>query len=395
MKFKITDARVIIFLIYLVPNLIAFILSSSQGNILVESYSFSYESINGVIGFGYVIFSLIFITVGYFVFSNICYPKNKPLAELGYTQCTRIGFFIFIIQFLFIIFNRYYGLNIAGAEIDISASPVVLRYFFVILNPDIFFLIYACKSANNNLFKVNCVIYLSSTILRGWSGGVVFLFLIFLCRSNTIKIGLKVILLCCLLILISPFIMEIKWFIRSNGMESANLFSTIHYSEALYQFFEYLVYRLQQLTNVIFLTDRVGYFSLLYQQNEIVPYWGEILGLKNIYQASYPNALPLGQWLGGSIENTVVSWNSNPGLAGWIILLSNYSLISAGLAILVVIVSLFFNIYFSSLIGGEVLKRFSYVFCILYLFPGWMGMYINLLFYFVIWLVICKFLRVK
>lgn len=395
MKFKIADARVIIFLVYLIPNLIAFILSYVKGNILVENYTFGYESINGLIGFGYVLFSLIFITAVYYLFSNICYPEKKRSLEPSYTQCIRIGIFVLIVHSLFVIFNKYYGLNVAGAETDVSASPAALRYLFVILNPDTLFLIYACKAENNHLFKVNCTVYLASTILRGWSGGIVFLFLIFLCRAKTIKIGLKLLTLCCLFVLISPFLMEIKWFIRTNGTGGTELFSTVSYVDNLSQFIGYLIYRLQQVTNVIFLTERVDYFSLLYKMNEVVPYWGEILGLKNIYQTYYPNALSLGQLLGSSIENADVSWNSNPGLAGWFILLSNYSLIAAGIAVLVVVTSLFFNIYISSLIGGEALKKFSYAFCILYLFPGWMGMYINLLFYFIFWLVISKVLRVR
>ncbi|EAO0874264.1 hypothetical protein EW775_22420, partial [Salmonella enterica] len=128
--------------------------------------------------------------------------------------------------------------------------------------------------------------------------------------------------------------MEIKWLIRSNTFDYNNIISEFDYGKSLGQFLGYLVYRLQQVTNVIYLIDRVEHISILYQDNTLVPYWGEFIGLKNLYQLYYPQAIPLGQWLGSSIENSLVSWNSNPGLAGWFIILTNYSLFYGGIFIL-------------------------------------------------------------
>ncbi|AXC85533.1 hypothetical protein DOE57_09505 [Salmonella enterica subsp. salamae serovar 56:b:[1,5]] len=392
MELKKNNTRILVFFLYLTVNIIAFILSCVQGYILVENYSFSFNVDNGALGFAYVIFSLLFITLLYIFFTFLLRPYNEHINITRFYENKKISISIFSIQTLFIVFNLYYGLNVAGAGEDVNIAPSLLRYFFVIFNPDILFLIYACTNINNQLYKVNCCAYFVSTLIRGWSGGVLFLLFIFLCRSD--KINLKLILLFIICLLFAPFIMEIKWLIRSNTFDYNNIISEFDYGKSLGQFLEYLVYRLQQVTNVIYLIDRVEHISILYQDNTLVPYWGEFIGLKNLYQLYYPQAIPLGQWLGSSIENSLVSWNSNPGLAGWFIILTNYSLFYGGLFILITVTAIFFNVYFSIIIGRGCITGFSYILCILYLFPGWMGMYFNLIFYLIIWCVVIKILKV-
>lgn len=387
------DVKIFIFILYFSVNIIAFFISYIHGYIVVENYIFDYTTTNGLLSLLYVITSIICITVIYYLCCIILKRRSKSWSLSGLNKNTKMGFFILSIQLLFILFNCYYGLNVAGVAKDVNIAPALFRYFFVLFNPDILFIFYACKSINERLYKTNSIIYIISTFLRGWSGGLVFLFFIILCRKDKIKITKKNILMILVIVLISPYLMEVKWIVRGKPDTLINALSTLDYVQYIKDIFSFIILRLQQVTNVIYISMHIDHFVNLYSENKILPYWAEVMGIKNIYTHQYPGSYQLANALADSLSKTNVSWSSNPGIVGWSLILFSYSFFQGACFLLFIVLAIICNIYLCSHVGGVVFRRFAYVFCILYLFPGWMGMYINLIFYFLIWICLVRLLK--
>lgn len=100
-----------------------------------------------------------------------------------------IHWFVIIFQLSYFIFNNIYDLNIAGSSVRTNNF---LKYIFLIINADYLFLTYFCMSYLSAerlapLFKINFIIFIVSTISRGWFGFIPFIGMFYIYK--TIKCG--------------------------------------------------------------------------------------------------------------------------------------------------------------------------------------------------------------
>ncbi|MDA1381023.1 hypothetical protein PCI56_17200 [Plesiomonas shigelloides subsp. oncorhynchi] len=71
---------------------------------------------------------------------------------------------------VFLIFNIKTGVNIAGDGARIEGGSVI-NYVFILLQPDILFILIGASLLSGRLFLINLIVFLVSMALRGWMGG--------------------------------------------------------------------------------------------------------------------------------------------------------------------------------------------------------------------------------
>ncbi len=384
---KKIDIKILILFIFLLINIAAFAVSISSDTIYVEEFPISSNSIQLSFGLLCVILSLTFITLIYNISRRLCYTNNL---DLSWKKSNFIGYILFGIQLLFFIFNNFYHANTAGNITNLNEIPEIYRYFFVLFNPDILFILYACSTKNKKTLYANTSIYIISTISRGWSGGILFALLIMLIRKNKISYSFLSFIFIGLLIL-SPYLISIKWYFRDPNLSLYHVLYSVDYISSLLSSLQYIISRLQQLTNVTFIVQNIDYFSLQYIDGYIIPYWAENFLIKNIYSLYYPDSITLGHALSEKLVGNSVAWNSNPGLAGWMTILLSTSIYQFILFLITLAITIFALILLASQLNDHNTINFVYVFSLLFLFPGWMGMYFNLLIYLFLWVTLTSF----
>ncbi|HEM7567091.1 oligosaccharide repeat unit polymerase [Morganella morganii] len=384
---KKIDVKTLILFIFLFINVTAFAISINANTIYVEEIPISTTSIQLSFGFLCIILSLTFITLIYNISYRLFHTDNL---DLPWKKSNFIGYFLLGIQILFLIFNNLYHVNTAGSITNINEIPVIYRYFFVIFNPDILFILYACSAKNKKILLSNTSIYIISTISRGWSGGILFVLLIMLIRRNKISYASLFFIFIGLLFL-SPYLISIKWYFRDPSLSFYNALYSVDYISSLHSSLQYIISRLQQLTNVTFIVQNIDYFSLQYIDGHITPYWAENFLIKNIYSLYHPDSITLGHALSEKLVGNPVAWNSNPGLAGWMTILLSISIYQFILFFMILIITIFILIYLASQLHDHNTINFIYVFSLLFLFPGWMGMYFNLIIYLFLWVTLTSF----
>lgn len=374
-------------LIFLFVNIIAFIISINNDAMLVEGVLVSTNSAQLFFGLICIIISLIFITLVYNISRQLTYTKNL---DSPWKKSILIGYTLLSLQILFFVFNNIYHANIAGASTNTAEIPKIYRYFFVIFNPDILFILYSCYTKNKKILLANSIVYIVSTISRGWSGGILFLLLVTLIRKNKIPYTILLITFIGLLIL-SPYLIALKWYFRDSGLSLYDTLYSIEYINSLSSSIEYIISRLQQLTNVTFIVQNTSYFSSQYTIDYITPYWAENFLIKNIYNLYNPDSITLGHALSEKLVGSSVPWNSNPGFAGWMTILLYTSIYQFILFIVTLTLSMFLLIYLASRLYDHNIIDFIYILSLLFLFPGWMGIYFNLIIYLLVLLILSSF----
>jgi hypothetical protein len=116
----------------------------------------------------------------------------------------------------------------------------------------------------------------------------------------------------------------------------------------------------------------------MYYNSGFFPYWKE--GLHGIiYDAilGYPRNMPLGTAFTSvgnfSWEFEVGDWNTNPGLAGWFLLLPLHSMMIFGYSFVLCFLSYYLNKQLSSKALSTYSLWYAWAF---FLMPGWLGVFV-------------------
>ncbi|MCZ2339109.1 MAG: oligosaccharide repeat unit polymerase, partial [Chitinophagales bacterium] len=242
--------------LYFFANLYSFFLAVNGGGIRVDQLLLTFNENDAVSAFILIAFSLFFL---FFIYKlNSACPVVSSC-----TLSSRWGWGVLIFQLLYVINSQYYGVNIAGVEDGVRASPY--KFIFTLIDPDTLFLVVAIFLRSSKLFWINTLVYLCCFI-RGWGGGFVLVPVLLLCRYYPVKLKLKyciaLFFIFSLLFLASPFLIEIKWLIRS-GSDTALFGSNVlarGYGVSLLDTTEYIVNRFQMF----------GYVALLVEQSSSV-----------------------------------------------------------------------------------------------------------------------------
>ncbi len=152
----------ILFFFYLTVNLIFAVVGYNVNNVEIEFEFYNLKSSSFIFAFIFQFFICIVILIFYYLFSKI---KNRKEVVVG----NRGAIFLLILQFLFLIYNLFYGVNVAG--VSSRSSNEILNLFFILLPADLFYIIFSPYIVSNKFFRLNTIIFIVSNILRGWMGG--------------------------------------------------------------------------------------------------------------------------------------------------------------------------------------------------------------------------------
>ena len=362
--------------LYFLANISSFFILLSDGEIGVDSLMMGFEP-PVVHSVGISLFlSLLLLLILY----KICDKFNYQKSELFFSD--RWGWFLVGLQCIYFANNIYYGVNIAGVEDSSDSGP--FKLFFNILQPDLIYLIVSLGLTSRKLFLINLIIFTCSMLFRGWIGGFFTVAIVFLCRNHLLKINSKLIFWIFGFLLTSfaifPFIVELKWIIRSDASLSDVLYNIFDqgYFVSLGNSIEYLLNRFQMFGHVALIAENSKEVANAYDANQFIPYWADgafqwiFLKVNNI-EIFQLNRYMVNTFFGS--EN--LAYSTNPGLAGWFFILQDRILIFIGFIVLVTAVPAYWVLTHAG--KRYFLLLFSFVF--IYLFHGWIGSYFNFVIY--------------
>ncbi|WP_237293048.1 oligosaccharide repeat unit polymerase [Vibrio anguillarum] len=346
-----------------------------------------------------------------FVFFNLWlfpYFQNRMgMSTPRLSTENKMSMFVLILQVMFIVFNLIEGVNSAGSNLTTS-SPI--KYIFIMFAPDMFFLILYGFARNNTFFKYNLIVYLISNLQRGWLGGlltvlIIEFFVFYKKYGFSRKLIFTVSSLGALVILISPYLVALKWAVRAyfGGISSDTnaefdlIFSlgNKEYLTSLGETLNYIIARFQVLSNtylmfeysnVIYSAADKGEFVSFYlvglPQMLIIKLFGFDYQMLNSFIASIFDS---NYYINSSTYNTHTGW------FGWVIsepyLVIQYFIYSVSL--------IWFVVYLSSKIGGEYIYIVTWVMTLMLFMQGWIHAYISLLIALVAFLFVKSCLNIR
>lgn len=368
---------------YALINFVFACIGFSINTVEIEFQSFNIKSSSFVFAFFIQFFICFVIFLFYIGFGK----GGGREIELN----NRYGLILFFLQFLFMLYNLTYGVNVAG--VSVTSENKILNFFFILLSVDILFILISPYIKSDRWFYLNLSLFVVSNLLRGWMGSVLLAFFIMLCRKEFVRVSLnsffKYLFLSVLVLLILPYLTQIKWTIRSNGtfFDAIKSVSEIGYFLLLEDSVYYMFNRFQHNYHVALLLENYIGLNQKYNSGVITPFWMEGIA-QTIFSFifSLDKQFSLGNVMARDIFGSKDTWSSNPGLAGWFIILQEkfiflvlYS--SFLLALGFYIAAKYFNKKMVLILG---------VFSLFYLFHGWIGMYVTLLTYLLLIFIISR-----
>jgi hypothetical protein len=352
--------------IYILANLIALVITWISNILIVDlmPVDLSLNHTDMIICFVIILFTAIFIKL-------ICTYGSK-LALLAnhnkHLNC-HIGVIVFIIQLLGIIALIKYGFGLASSSYE-EFSPNLITRIVSYFSPDAFFLIYYAQFGEHKKPYINIILYIISSILRGWSSFILFILVIelfFLYRkycfykATRIAVTILTVILCLL-----PFIFKAKTIIRGGEVSEEQSMT----ANAM------LLNRLQLFTNVCLIRQEHNELVSYLNSNTILPYY---LDNGILYKLARPDTQHISSFI---VENYIIShplvnisWGTHTGIAGWLILLDFIKIpLFIIFILLLIVIPYIFSIY--------ILKDISvlpilHILSVAYVFHGWFSAQIN------------------
>lgn len=387
---RISRFRLLIGLGLVLINSVAYLIMLNSQQLIGDVSGFPIQNINHL----HLAFLLVLSTIVLFLFFYFKFLKGikiKPVkVKNAFLLDNRIGFFILTLQILFCLFNLIHGVNVSGSGNQSTNS--VWSIVWVFIAPDLLFLIYYGFYRDSKLFKANLTVAILSSLIRG-RGGIILLVLFMeichLARKKPISV-VKLFSIFCLVVLFYPLLNTLKFTIRlyfgDGSIEPfdyylVTVFNTIlkgGYIEAILGGLEHIVARLQ-LVSIVSEIYRLS-DSLMdgYNNSKFFHFWEEgIHGIIFDRLMGEPRNVPLGTYFtevgNFSWEFNVGDWNTNPGLAGWLLLNPLMSLQFISYTGFLCFVSIFLI----KLIGASDISYdmawFAWAF---YLIPGWLSVFV-------------------
>lgn len=305
---------------------------------------------------------------------------------------------LILLQIFFIFFNISNNVNIAGSGNTLRTQSLT-NIFFILLQPDILYLIIGLHLRSNKLFWLNTIIFIISMTTRGWMGGIYLVFLITLIRYYPIQISKKKLKLFIFLAIVGiiflPTIIELKWAMRS-GESIFTFLSKINIINNIYSIdksLDYVANRFQHIGHVSLFFENMNFYYHEFIKSSFIPFWLEGLPQTIFLKLFSYDVTPLSHYAVSVFFNIdSPTWNINTGLVSWIFITQEYSpLILIYLLFFYILPLTFFNIM-------NFVKLFNLisVFSVLYLFHGWFSAYFTLLIYvFIFLLLVIKSKNIK
>ena len=361
--------------IYFAANFYAFLSAIINGGF--EAYGYFYSATAWELLF---VFALQTISLfGLIIFFKINFRKYK-YANKNFND--NAGYLLLVITILFFAFFQYYGSGVAGSDFKFEDTNL-LNYFFVLLQPDVWFFLIAPNLRSNKLFWICAATFLVSLIARGWMGGVLLIGITLLARNYPVKIKIKKIIpfsmILLTLIALLPVLDALKWGIRS-GISVKDIFYSIsgdNYFDIFPIVFQSVVDRFQNFNYVVYaLQDRVNLFENILNGNINWFFQGGIFN--SIYCKVASCGKDIGIYLAEGVSGqSDLSWNVDVGISGWMAILNWGFFVYVGFSVLLLGIGYrLFGTKFGCR-GVMVFGAFSFI----YFFHGWNNAFFNLIIY--------------
>lgn len=361
--------------VYGCANLYALLLIISNKSMEVDGFKFDLSAADA----GLASLGLFLTLVVSWVIYKFALSFKGATKEIGFGS--KAGFFLLVLQLSYLIYNTYFDLNVAGVK---NSGEGSLKYVFYLLQSDFIFIAISVGLISDRWFAANATLYLVSTLLRGWMGGFLILFVIVCCRFYPIRLSLKKIIILLvggiLLVATLPFIIEIKWAVR-DGTDLSLIFSNIlkfGYIDYVFHSLNYVANRLQHIGHVTLLVENSLDMNIAYNAGNFSPYWLDGLPQQVMLKISGGELYTLDRYMVSTFfESDNFAANTNPGVAGWLYVLRNDVLLFIGYLAAITIPAYLFIMRNA---GSKYLTLLG-CFSLVYLWHGWIGAYINMLIY--------------
>jgi len=358
-----------------------------------------------------VLLAYIYTVLPFVFFALFLYPyfeiKLKDSLKINSSFIeNKLGVFVLILQISFMIFNLSTGVNSAGSAIKTDS---VVKYLFILFSPDIFFFILYGFARNNKYFKYNMLIYLISSLQRGWMGGLFFIVIMELyIYYKRFGFSKKIVFLTSgmivILVLLLPYIIMLKWAARAyfgglsddfnNELTLILNLGNFGYIESLNQSFSYLFGRFQVLSNVYLFLEHLDTLQIARANGDYISAFAIGLPQMLLYKLFGIDYTVLTSYYITIVDTKIaldeLTSNTHVGYIGWI--LSEPHLF--WLFLFYTIILVYLVAYFSNKIGGKYIHFVSWYFLISYLLHGWLQAYIGyligLLIFFIIKIIFTK-----
>lgn len=323
---------------------------------------------------------LIGLAVFYFAYvaASITYSNKKNLDD-------SYGYFLIAISFIFLVFSQYTGAHRAGSGFSFPDGSIekYINFLFVILQPDLLFLIIAPFIKSARLFLIAATIFTASLLLRGWMGAVLLLICVVLIRYYPLRITLRnlftSIAVLMVIILLLPFLDAIKWSMRVGATlgDLYAIFVDIDYFAVFGVVIESVVARFQNLNIVAYVAANSDYFLSALLNNDFL--WFYHAGILSSAYCRISSCAPdVGVYLAESITGySALTWNVDVGISGWLLILDMYFPVFILYCLVLLAIG---YIVFGRLFGIRGVLLFSTL-SLIYLFHGWIGSIVNVVIY--------------
>lgn len=362
----------LVFFIYGIPNILAFLISLFSSKILVDEREVwltasTFDLVNCI---ALIVFSFIFLR---FYLSLLVY-KFFHLKNKYETVPEIVGVVVFFIQVLgaIALFGSDFG-RVGGVSTSSSLIAVLVSY----LNPAAIFIIYYGHIRERKVPYVNLLMYIVISLAKGWSGFWLILFFIefyYLAKYMSLR---KIILRFVVVVSIGLAAYPATQVIR-NEVRGTEVVDTKDFDSSMSS----LLNRLQFYNNVVLLSQEARSIEADIHANKILPFYmdnqiGEkimtVLGIKFSppslqkyitikYLIDYKNIPTF-----ADVED--YSWYTHVGVAGWFLVLG---WIDIFLYLIFVVCILTIPYWVAGrFIGSRSIIPVIHVSSLVYLFHGW------------------------
>lgn len=363
--------------LYLFANLLSLLTLSMGSPITIEIEDFIFSS-SVVTVSAIALFGALFGSLAVHATASAISKHHHDL-RFGSTA----SWILLLLQLSFLAFNSYYEVNLAGVE-DEAQGNALFRLAFSIAQPDLLFLLIATGIRSNRWFWINVFTYGISLLLRSWIGGLYLIAIIVAIRQYPIKISRNNLRLMLGVLIVGvitlPLIVSAKWFFRSGAgiSEAFDFLAEVGYLKYLIESLIYVANRFQHLGHVALLAENARSLGEAYETGAFIPYWMDGAPQWFLMRLNGVDIVTFNKFIVRSIfDSTNMAYATNPGVAGWFLVLGQSGLY---LAAYLLVVTLIPSILVLRLAGYKYLLLVS-CFNLIYLFHGWIGAYFNLVLY--------------
>ena len=364
----------LLLLIYLIANTFAFFKLINLGGFNVFGYFWSVPIEISIISYMLQILFLLII----YVFYKLNFTRNYKVFYVTPVW----GYILLFITTSFFIFNQITGAGKAGSGFSFEGNNL-LNIIFVLLQPDLLFLLLTPFIKSKRLFWILVIINFLSLISRGWMGSVLLILIVYLIREYPVKMNFRntiLFILVFLLIFFSlPLLDALKWGFRLNLTLDEIILDLleVNYFETLYIVLESVISRFQNLYYVAYIFQNKQFYfeSLLSGQMS----WFYQNGIINsIYCKFATCSMDINLYVASNMVNDyTITWNIDSGSSGWVSVLNIYSVYFFIFTFFLFLFS--FRLY-KKMYDSKGVILFG-IFCLIYFFHGWLGAFYNVIIY--------------